>query len=538
MSDSDQHWFHNRVIYQIYPRSFSDASGDGVGDLQGIIQKMGYLNGETDSLGVNAIWLSPFYPSPMIDFGYDITDHCGVDPLFGTIDDFKELLAEAHRRDIKVMVDLIPNHTSTQHPWFLEAQANKISPKRQWYTWHDPKSDGSLPNNWLSAFGGSAWELDEASGQYYLHSFLKQQADLNWDNPEVREAIKDIMRFWLDLGVDGFRVDAVSYISKDPELHDDLVNPAYKPDSGEDPYRALLGSHSRHGKQLFPYLQELCEVVKSYPDRFMVFEAYPDSLEDADRYYDAFYQHVDPLVSAPFNFEAIAAPWDAAVFQKFITSFQKSLHANYTPVYSLGNHDRSRLASRLGRPAARTAALLLLTLPGMPMIYYGDELGMEDVPIAADKVSDPFEKSHPGIGLGRDPERTPLQWSAEAHAGFSTVGPWLPVAADYAEFNIASEMTTDDSFLKLYRQLLGLRKDSAALRHGSYHLLDTRDGVFGYRRQAESETLEIYLNFTNEPKTVSVNDRQVRFSTHGTVAVQTDGGYMLRPYEGIIVTRA
>jgi alpha-glucosidase len=529
-------WFHHAVIYQIYPRSFYDTNGDGVGDLPGIIKKLDYLGGTSDSLGVDAIWLSPFYPSPMADFGYDVADYCNVDPLFGTLDDFKQLLAGAHERQMKIFIDFIPNHSSDEHPWFQASRSSRNDPKRDWYIWRDPQPDGTPPNNWRSAFGGHAWEFDKATGQYYLHSFATKQPDLNWDNPELREAMHNAVRFWLDLGVDGLRVDAVPWISKDPAMRDDPLNPHYNPDT-DSPYNALRHVHSNKGPQLYQYLQELASVVAEYPDRFMVTEAYPNRWNDADAYVQ-YYEHINPIVSAPFNFEGIFAPWRAHSFKTFVDRFQHALKADYVPVYDFGNHDRPRLASRIGRPAARTAAMLLLTLPGMPIIYYGDELGMIDGVIARNQVQDTSEKTVPGKGLGRDPERTPLLWNAEANAGFTSGVPWLPINPDYLEQNAAAQIKDPQSFLKLYQKLLQHRRHSAALKAGTYEPLDVHANVFGYAREAGDEKIIVLLNFSGQE--LVLEQSQI----NGTVMLSTytdhphapvQGSLTLRPHEGLMI---
>lgn len=491
-------WRHGGVVYQIYPRSFYDANGDGIGDLQGITQKLDYLNdGTPDSLGVSAIWLSPFFPSPMADFGYDVSDYCDVDPMFGTLDDFRELVAQAHARNIRVMLDFVPNHTSEQHAWFKESRSSRNNPKRDWYTWRDPKADGSPPNNWLAVFGGSAWELDKVTGQYYLHSFLKEQPDLNWSNPEVRNAMKAAIGFWLDLGVDGLRLDAVSWMAKDDQFRDNPLNPNFQP-GRDDPYQQLIVRYSRERPELFEYLNEINDFVAKYPNRFIVTEAYPDNRNDIPAYLK-FYDNCRGDLSAPFNFEAIMMPWEAASFKRFMDEFQAALRPDQIPIYVLGNHDRPRLATRIGREAARTAAVMLLTLPGLPFIYSGEELGMENVPIPPELVQDPFEKNVPGMGLGRDPSRTPMQWSVGQYAGFSTVAPWLPVADNFQTNNVESESQDGRSFLSLYRTLIRLRNSSDVLKYGSYVPLDLKnESLFGFKRIYGGKTYTVILNFSGE----------------------------------------
>lgn len=531
-------WQQVNALYQIYPRSFYDTSGDGVGDLKGITAKLDYLKGGTDALGVDAIWISPFYPSPMADFGYDITDYYGVDPLFGTLDDFRDLLAGAHHRDIKVMIDFVPNHTSDQHPWFIDARSAKHSAKRDYYVWHDGKPDGSVPNNWLSAFGGSAWQWDETTQQYYLHSFLKEQPDLNWDNPEVRAAMTDVLRFWLELGVDGFRVDTARYISKDPTFGDDAVNVAYgNTEAGEDPYHSLLHDRSQYGPQLFHYLHELTQVVDGYDDSIMIFENYPDESRNIAAQYRAFYD-VHPGVGMPFNFQGVSCPWDAAAFGSFIDDFQNLLHAGERPLYCFGNHDQPRIVSRYGVEQARLLALLQLTLPGMPVLYNGEELGMKDGEIALQDLQDPAGEYTPGIGMGRDPQRTPIQWTDEAYAGFSDVQPWLPVSADYPTLNVKSESADQDSFLALYRTVLALRKTDVTLREGDFQLSSSvANQVLSYRRQSADGTYIVALNFSADVTNVDIGVAgDIVTSTHPASLPYFSGAQLiLQPYEGVLI---
>jgi alpha-glucosidase len=534
-NDSQQDpWFRHRALYQIYPRSFRDSNGDGVGDLRGITQKLDYLAGKNDSLGIGAIWISPFYPSPMADFGYDVANYCDVDPLFGTLADFQELLHEAHARDVKVIIDFVPNHTSDEHPWFVEARRSRDNPKRNWYIWKDAKPDGSEPNNWQSTFGGPAWTFDDTTGQYYLHSFLNKQPDLNWDNPEVRSIMKDQMKFWLDMGVDGFRVDAVSPLSKDPDFQDNPPRENYKP-GVDDPHKAWDRINSQNGPHLFDYLREMADFVGSYDERFMITEAYPHGWDNTASYLQ-FYRQVNPHACAPFNFEGIGAPWQAEVFKDFIDKFEYAIEPEYIPVYCLGNHDRSRLASRFGSKNARTAAMLLLTLPGMPTMYYGDELGMTDTEILPDQIRDPYELNVPGKGNGRDPERTPMQWDASKSAGFTDGEPWLPINPNHFSVNVVTEFKDVQSLLNLYRQLLHLRAGSHAMQRGAYVPVDTPEGVFGFKRVTGNQTMLVLLNFTNKAITIPDSLQQM---LDGNVELSTylDNGFgltSLRPNEGRI----
>ena len=508
-NSSSQRWAEGAIVYQVYPRSFYDANGDGVGDLAGVTAKLDYLK----QLGVNAIWLSPFYPSPMADFGYDVADYCDVDPLFGNLADFRELLAQAHDHDIKLMVDLVPNHTSDEHEWFKQSRLSKDNTYADWYIWRDAIStDGQgqpiPPNNWVGEFNGeSAWEWVEARQQFYLHSFDVRQPDLNWDNPAVHEGIKKVMRFWLDMGVDGFRVDAVNFMAKDPQLRDDPVNPDFDP-ANQKAYDKLLHANSRNWPGVFDHLAEMAEVLKEPAyigqPRFMVTEAY---IPDADHVegYMAYYQKMDPQVAAPFCFEGLTLPWQAEPWRQFLDRFHSTLHKFNplsVPSYAFGNHDRPRLVSRLGEPAARSAAVMLLTLPGMAYIYNGDEIGMANGEIAPEFVQDPGAAGR----NGRDPERTPLQWSAAKNAGFSTAETtWLPIAAGYETCNVETQSQDDSSFLSLYRQLGALRNTNATIRYGTIDSIDTGDpDVLGYIRGGGEESILVLINFADDSRAIDL----------------------------------
>ncbi|HSX35649.1 MAG TPA: alpha-amylase family glycosyl hydrolase [Patescibacteria group bacterium] len=524
---TQQPWFRNATLYQIYPRSFYDTNNDGVGDLAGITAKLDYLKGNEQSLGVDAIWISPFYPSPMADFGYDVANYCNVDPLFGTLEDFDKLVSEAHARDIKILVDFVPNHTSNQHPWFKESRASKDDPKRNWYVWADPKPDGSPPNNWLGVFGGSAWELDAATGQYYLHSFLKEQPDLNWDNPDVRDAMSEALAFWLKRGVDGFRVDAVQWLGKDSQLRDDPLDPAY--DAATDtPYHTLLHTYSKRGSALFTHLKGIADAAKAYKDDcLLIVEAYPHKLHSIDEYI-TMYQHIETATMAPFNFEAISLKWDAAGYKAYYDTFQDALKPEYLPIHAVGNHDMPRVVARLGGQRARAIAVLLLTLPGLPVIYYGDELGMDGTPIPPEAIRDPFAKSTPKAG--RDPERTPMQWSNDTFAGFSTTQPWLPIG-DTSKVNVQAELDDEQSMLNLYRRLLALRRGSPALLHGEYRPVDTpNQSLFAFARDYQDERIVTIINFSNAEQDCPVPGKTI-LSTH-------QASEQLQPFEARIVRPA
>jgi alpha-glucosidase len=527
-------WQHVNGIYQIYPRSFSDTNGDGIGDLAGITKKLDYIKGTPDSLGIDAIWISPFYTSPMADFGYDVSNYCNVDPIFGNLDDFNVLIAEAHQRSIKVMIDYVPNHTSDEHPWFEASRSSREDAKRDWYVWRDPKTDGTPPNNWLSVFGGSAWEYDDKTGQYYLHSFLAKQPDLNWANPEVRKAMTDVLRFWLELGVDGIRADAVRWIAKDAEFRDNPLDPLYQ--EGEDSYHAQIQRYSRQGTELVNYLKEIAATIENYPDRIILFEDYIDTHLDQTEQYMSLYS-VNPAVAAPFNFEGMGLRYDGSEFRTFIDRFEKFLGGKLRPFYCFSNHDKPRLASRVGPEQAKLIGLLQLTLPGIPVIYYGDELGMANGTIPPEKVQDPFEKQQPGKGLGRDPGRTPMQWSSEQYAGFSTSEPWLPTTGTESTLNVASELIDPVSHLSLYRNLLRLRQHPI-LRTGQYIPWSSPENpdVFGYIRRSETESILIVLNMSKLPSGPIENMvGEVLYSTHPSIDATTNEKMTLMPHQGLII---
>lgn len=517
------------VVYEIYPRSFKDTNGDGVGDLAGITQKLDYLR----ALGVDAIWICPFYPSPMVDFGYDVKDYKNVEPLFGSLDDFDRLVAEAHKRNIKIIIDLVVNHTSDQHPWFAEARASRDNPKRNWYVWQDGKLDSTPPNNWLSAFGGSAWEYEQQTGQYYLHSFAKQQPDLNWDNPEVREAIKDVMKFWLARGVDGFRLDAVDFLAKDKALRDDPSNPTFQP-STDMPYDSLLHIYSKRQYRLFQYLKELVDLLLTFPGTMMFFEARPHAIPDL-AWYQQYYEYLDPRVAAPFNLQYVKKSWDIKDFKDSINDFQAMLRPGDVPVYVLGNHDCDRLATRFGTRATLAAAVLQFTLPGVTVIYYGEEIGMRNVFIDPKQALDIMEKGVPGAGFNRDPARSPMQWSPEANAGFSGVNPWLPVNDDYGQVNVAGKMQNPNSLWAVYRWLISYRHSSPALREGNYMPLELHHPqIFGFMRTFGQERLATVVNFSpKEVVPLEIRD-QLIFSTHGPQA----DIHQLQPLEARIIRLA
>jgi alpha-glucosidase len=523
-------WWQTGVIYQVYPRSFQDTDGDGVGDLPGITARLDYLV----SLGVDALWISPFYPSPMADFGYDVANYTDVAPLFGTLADFDTLLAAAHRKGLRVILDFVPNHTSDQHPWFLESRASRDNPKRDWYLWHDAAPAGDdwrpgrerLPNNWQSHFGGPAWTWDEVTHQFYLHSFLAQQPDLNWRNPEVRAAIYAAMRFWLDRGVDGFRMDVLWLLLKDAHFRDNppgtQLHTADQPETHAivAEMRALLSTYGPTLPQTpgAPFIAPALGAMSGEPQppnpaaapllpaspRLLIGEIYLP-LPHLVRYYGT---HEHPGANLPFNFHLIQTQWEAAAIAEIIRTYESLLPAGAWPNYVLGNHDQSRLATRIGLVQARAAAMLLLTLRGTPTLYYGDELGMRDVPISPEQVRDPAAKNNPAAG--RDPERSPMLWLDAPNAGFTTpeATPWLPLQSDWPTQNAAMQSKSVDgqpprSMLTLYRKLLALRRLHDTLHAGAITDVAADGTILRYRRtglpEGNSGDFQILLNLGPEP---------------------------------------
>ena len=532
-NSSAAEWWKRSVIYQIYPRSFQDSDGDGIGDLRGIVERLPYLQW----LGVDALWLSPIYPSPMADFGYDVADYCDVDPIFGTLAHFDDLVARAHDLSLKVILDFVPNHTSDQHPWFLDSRKSRSSSRRNWYIWADPTPDGGPPNNWLSNFGGSAWTFDGTTKQYYYHAFLDSQPDLNWRNRDVRDAMYKALRFWLDRGVDGFRVDVMWHLIKDAELRDNPPNPAYV--EGRPEIERFLQVHSADQPEVHQVVEEMRRVVDDYPDRVLIGEIYLP-LERLMAYYGK------DLSGAqlPFNFQMIFASWNARSLTAMIRDYEAALPPGGWPNWVLGNHDQHRLASRLGKDQARLAAMLLLTLRGTPTLYYGEEIGMTDVAVPHESVRDPWELREPGLGLGRDPERTPMQWDKGAGGGFTAGNPWLPLSPDYQVCNVSAQESDQNSFLTLYRELIILRRRWTALCLGGFKFLGDFPDRIAYERFDDTARFQIFLNLSlsNIPQPLEAPARRghILLSTLGDhdigINERIDNGcLLLRAGEGVML---
>ena len=531
-------WWKKGVIYQIYPRSFRDTTGNGIGDLGGIIEKLPYLE---EILGIDAIWISPFYPSPMKDFGYDVSDYRDIDPLFGSLEDFDLLLSKAHQVGIKVIIDLVPNHTSDQHEWFIESRKSRDNPKRDWYVWMDPKEDGSPPNNWLSVFGGPAWEWDESTDQYYLHSFLKEQPDLNWRNIEVKNAIFDVVRFWLECGVDGFRIDVAHYIMKDPQMRDNPLNPTseiaiHKP-LGD--YDTQIHLYDKGHRDVHPVYREFRNILDDYSKdqpRMSMGEIHIFNWEEWITYYG---KKLDEI-HFPVNFTLLGAAWEADQIRNLVEELEAALPEGAWPNYVLGNHDDHRIKTRYGPEQARIAAMLLLTLRGTPILYYGDEIGMHDVNIPTHMVQDPAGIRQPG--QGRDPNRTPMQWSGGHLAGFSPLGTentWLPLADDYQEINVENQHNRPDSMLVLYQELIKTRKNHPVLQSGRYQSIpNAPEGCYLYLREDDQERILVGLNFTDQPCSIDPNliaGGKLLLSTNIDRKDIDSRPLILNPNEGVLI---
>ena len=503
---TNNNWWRGGVIYQIYPRSYADSNGDGVGDLAGITAKLDYVA----DLGADGIWLSPFFKSPMKDFGYDVSDYCDVDPMFGTLDDFKQLVDRAHALGLKVMIDQVLSHSSDQHPWFVESRSSLNNPKADWYIWADAKPDGNPPNNWLSIFGGSAWQWDTRRCQYYMHNFLTSQPDLNFHNPEVQKALLSTVKFWLDLGVDGYRLDTANFYFHDAQLRD---NPARGRPDGEDPavnavnpYGWQWHQHDKSQPENLAFLRELRALLDAYPDTTMVGEiGDDDGLARVAEYTSG----GDKLHMA-YCFDLLGTAHSAAHFRGFVKRFEEVAPGGW-PCWALSNHDVVRVATRWASTAAvaapellRLGAALQMSLRGSPCIYQGDELGLPEADIAFEDLQDPYGITMWPEFKGRDGCRTPMPWLADAaDLGFSSspapAKPWLPVATTHRVLTAEAQIQDSASLLHFYRNLLRWRKTQPCLVSGTLEVLDAHPQVFAYVRRHEGQSMVCVFNFSPEP---------------------------------------
>jgi alpha-glucosidase len=528
-------WWQEMVLYENHLPSLRDGSGDGIGDLEGLIQSLNYL---AHTLGVTAIWVGPFFRSPLFDMGFDVSDYLDVEPVFGDLATFDRLIAEAHQRNVKIIIDYIPNHTSHQHPWFVESRSSRTNPKRDWYLWADAPPGEAYPNNWVSEVSGSVWEWDEPTSQFYLHSHLKEQPDLNWRNPAVRAEMLDVLRFWLDRGVDGFRIDVAHMLMKDPQLRDNPPNPNPEPNPYElqDPeFYSQLHVNDRLHPDLHDVLRSINQVLGSYEgDRVAIGEIQALEWDQWAEFYGA---ALDEL-HLPFAFQLIETAWRAPDLAETIDALETALPAGAWPILAFGNHDRRRLASRIGRAQARVAAMALLTLRGSPTILYGDELGMVDQVVPRERQRDYFGLSG---GVSHDPTRTPMPWTAGQNGGFSSADPedlWLPASSDYETINVESQLADPASSLNLYRRLLALRRGSDALVRGEYRRhAATNEQCFVFTRSTESECKLVALNLTDKPCELRIIERGVVELSTGFRPSDEElaGGLTLAGDEGVVL---
>ena len=505
-------WYKEAVIYQIYPRSFKDSNGDGIGDLAGIREKIPYLK----ELGIDTVWLSPINTSPMRDFGYDISDYRGIDPIFGTMADFDALLADLHKNKIRLMLDLVVNHSSDQHPWFIESRSSRDNPKRDWYIWHDGKNgspphaakDGLFasgkvrglvpPNNWQSVFGGSAWQWDEITQSYYLHSFLKEQPDLNWRNPEVKAAVFSEIEFWLKKGIDGFRLDVVNLYFKDALFRDNplrLWGWRYP-----RPYEFQTHLYDMSQPEMHPLLKDLRLLLDKY-NAASVGEVLVDFSGDPEL--AASYLGDNDELHLTFDFTLLYQKWDASAMAATLRRWFRACGDNW-PTLVFNNHDQNRSYTRYAKnresdARAKVIAALLLTAKGTPFLYYGEEIGMTNGRIARTELRDPVGIRYWPFAQGRDPARTPMLWNGEQNAGFSTGKPWLPINKDFPQRNVAVQSNDPNSILNWYKALLHLRRNHIELRLGDWSEITLGDTILAYRRNYKKRHCEVYLNFSAEP---------------------------------------
>ena len=500
MTDGDDRtgylWWKHGVLYQIYPRSFADSDRDGIGDLAGLKSRLDYLR----DLGVSGIWLSPIFPSPMKDFGYDISNYLDIDPVFGTLQDLADLIDEAHQRGIRVILDMVFNHSSDRHPWFLESRSSEKSAFRDWYIWHPGRRTGRggrrPPNNWRAAFGGKAWTWDKDSGAYYLHLFLKEQPDLNWRNPEVRQALLEVLRHWMELGIDGFRFDVINFIAKDAQFRS---NPYGLHRALPRRFEQQNHLYDRSRPESHEYLKEVRELLDRYPERMSVGEIFPnEGVIDHDAV-AAYQGNGDDELHLTFDFSLNYVKFRARDFREALQGQYAAVPAAGWPAHVLSNHDQSRVMSRLARGNTDRKKLLLtllLTQRGTPFLYYGDEIGMEDGPVPRRRMKDPVGIRYWPFHPGRDRARTPMQWDDSVFGGFSAVDPWLPVSPTKKNINVVFQNGKYDSVLELTRRLIALRSRRVSLNRGSWELLPSPGDVLAYRRREGEEVSSVFLNFS------------------------------------------
>ncbi|MCA6117436.1 alpha-amylase [Bradyrhizobium sp. WSM 1738] len=523
--ETSRAWWRNAVIYEIAAISFQDSNGDGYGDLPGLLQRIEYLKW----LGVGAVWLTPIYKSPDQDFGYDISDFCAIDPRYGAMADFDGVRDSLHEAGIKLILDFVPNHTSDQHDWFQESRASRHNPKADWYVWAEAGSNGGPPNNWLSRFGGSAWEWCEARRQFYYHSFLTSQPDLNWRNEKVRQAMADTMRFWLDRGVDGFRIDASAVLIKDELLRD---NPAdSEADDATPPPQKYMPVFTDDRPEAMDCIEFIRGVLDEYGDRLLCGEVQGKT----DRI-GHFYGNDKPRLHLPLNFALLDTEWNAIALQATIDAYFNAIPDGGWPDFVIGGHDKRRVASKLGQAQSRIMAMLLMTLRGTPFLFAGDEIGSEQVKVPPTRIRDPFEKLVKGFGLNRDPERAPLRWDDSERGGFTTGEPWLPLSEERSR-NIEAQRRDTRSLLHLYRELIALRRREPCLVCGEYRPRRAHNDIFWFARALDRTEILVGLNLCREPRLWEWQGSGVSLMSSYLDREQDkiEGPMHLRPNEGVVI---
>jgi alpha-glucosidase len=517
--------------------SFRDGNGDGIGDIPGLTASLDYLQ----DLGVGAVWLSPCFKSPMLDQGFDISDYHQIEPLFGNLEEFKELVAQAHSRKIRIIADYVPNHTSDQHPWFVESRSSRTNDKRDWYVWKDAGPGGSTPNNWTSEAGGSVWQWDDATEQYYLHSHLPEQPDLNWRNPDVQAALLDVLRHWLDRGVDGFRIDVAHMLMKDPQFRDNPVRPVAVDNVYDAQHPDFAGQehlYDRMHPDVHTVLQRIRSTIDEYDDKVLIGEIEAMDWPQWATYFGA---ELDEI-HLPFAFRLIETPWESNALATELEALYAAVPDGGWPILALGNHDRPRLADRVGPAQVRNAAVMLMTLRGTPIVFYGDEIGMQNQDVARERQRDYFGLTDRGVS--RDPIRTPMPWDHSTNAGFSAAAEdklWLPINVDAERINVEAQLGQPDSLLNLYRALTRLRAASPALRRGDFRLertlLTDNPGCLVYRRYTDDEHKLIVLNLTAHPHKVTLPTAcSIVISTHLRHDVDSwSNTFDIRGAEGVIL---
>jgi alpha-glucosidase len=530
-------WWREAVVYENHLPSLRDGNGDGIGDLEGLIESLDYLAG---TLGVDAVWVGPCYRSPLLDQGFDVSDFRDIEPVFGDLATFDRLIDEAHERGVGVIVDYIPNHTSDQHPWFQASRSSREHPRRDWYVWADPAPGGGPPNNWTAEVGGSTWEFDAPTGQYYLHSHLPEQPDLNWRNPDVRAEMLDVLRFWLARGADGVRIDVAHLLMKDPQLRDNPPSPPGQTNPFELQHPEFFGQLHINDRR-HPDVHDVLAEIRGVLDEFGAIAIGEIEAMEWDAWAEYYGEDLGG-VHLPFAFKLIETPWEAPALRDVVRGLEAALPPGAWPVLALSNHDRSRLASRIGRAQARVAAMLLLTLRGTPVSLYGDELGLVDQPVPRERQRDRFGMTDGGIS--RDPARTPMPWNGGPNAGFSTADEsrlWLPVCAEHETLSVRAQLADPRSSLNLYRSLLALRRRSDALRRGRYaeHPAGDEHSLV-YTREAGDERMLVALNLSGRPRRLALGGEQGRIVA--STGLDRDGEAIagelaLAGDEGVVIAR-